>query len=314
MATPPPNSMAELEVVPPLLVDALDETPAQPVALWRRFVASAVSASVCEATLFPFDFLKTRLQVQTAKRGSRSHVSVFRLLRTLPSLSAAYTGVVPAVCRHIPYSSLRLVSYEILRDGLGLAPGTTPLLGLCLLGGLSGAMGQALASPFDRLKVAAQIEAHAAGHLKMGMIERVAAIVKSEGMLGLWRGVGPNVTRAFLTNFGDIAVYDTTKHWIQTTFDMPDSPLLHASSALVSGFSSTVCSCPADVVKSRVMALSIGDAHVSGFRVAVDIVRSEGISGLYRGFFPCWLRLAPFGLIFYVTYEKMRVLVGLDPF
>jgi solute carrier family 25 uncoupling protein 27 len=43
-------------------------------------------------------------------------------------------------------------------------------------------------------------------------------------------------------------------------------------------------------------------------------VTEEGMISLYKGFFPIWFRLAPWQLIFWVSYEKLRILSGLKSF
>ena len=43
-------------------------------------------------------------------------------------------------------------------------------------------------------------------------------------------------------------------------------------------------------------------------------VRYEGPFALYKGFLPIWLRLAPWQLTFWISYEKLRYISGLEGF
>ena len=43
-------------------------------------------------------------------------------------------------------------------------------------------------------------------------------------------------------------------------------------------------------------------------------VKNEGIIALYKGFFPIWLRLAPWQIIFWTTYEQLRQINNLSNF
>jgi solute carrier family 25 uncoupling protein 27 len=43
-------------------------------------------------------------------------------------------------------------------------------------------------------------------------------------------------------------------------------------------------------------------------------VRKEGLLSLYKGFFPVWIRLAPWQMTFWVSYEKLRMISGLESF
>lgn len=40
-------------------------------------------------------------------------------------------------------------------------------------------------------------------------------------------------------------------------------------------------------------------------------VRAEGLSALYKGFLPAYLRLAPWQLVFFVTFEELNKLARL---
>lgn len=38
----------------------------------------------------------------------------------------------------------------------------------------------------------------------------------------------------------------------------------------------------------------------------MQTVRHEGFSALYRGFLPTWLRMGPWNIIFFISYEKLK--------
>ena len=48
--------------------------------------------------------------------------------------------------------------------------------------------------------------------------------------------------------------------------------------------------------------------------VAVKTIRKEGARSLYKGFVPTWSRIAPWSMIFWLTNEEVRKLIGLDSF
>jgi len=39
-------------------------------------------------------------------------------------------------------------------------------------------------------------------------------------------------------------------------------------------------------------------------------VRTEGVLALYKGFIPNWLRLGPWNIIFFMTYEQLKKFWG----
>ncbi|KZS00902.1 Kidney mitochondrial carrier protein 1 [Daphnia magna] len=40
----------------------------------------------------------------------------------------------------------------------------------------------------------------------------------------------------------------------------------------------------------------------------IQTVRHEGVMALYRGFIPTWLRMGPWNMIFFITYEQLKKL------
>ena len=76
---------------------------------------------------------------------------------------------------------------------------------------------------------------------------------------------------------------------------------------------------PADVVKSRVMNQPLdADGRGTLYRGSLDCLRKtvqeEGFAALYKGAFPSWLRIAPWSLTFFLTFEQLRRVCGLASF
>ena len=144
------------------------------------------------------------------------------------------------------------------------------------------------------------------------MKNTIKEIYHDNGIKGLWRGVTPNVSRAVLVNFGELATYDHAKQNIQSYLHLKDSTPLHVLSSICSGFVSSLCCTPADVIKSRMMQEK--SPYNGVIHCIHTTISDEGILSLYKGFYPIWFRLAPWQLIFWVSYEKLRIISGLESF
>ncbi|KAL0336400.1 UNVERIFIED_CONTAM: Mitochondrial uncoupling protein 3 [Sesamum radiatum] len=151
-----------------------------------------------------------------------------------------------------------------------------------------------------------------------GLFDALNKIVRAEGFLGLWRGVSANVQRAYLVNMGELACYDHAKRFIIKKRICNDNIYAHTLSSIVSGLSATALSCPADVVKTRMMNQAAGAENKVKYRNSYDClvktVRIEGLRALWKGFFPTWARLGPWQFVFWVSYEKFRWIAGLQSF
>nr|XP_018622499.1 mitochondrial uncoupling protein 3 [Nicotiana tomentosiformis] len=84
----------------------------------------------------------------------------------------------------------------------------------------------------------------------------------------------------------------------------------------MSGLSATTLSCPADVIKTRMMNQAADKQGKNKYRNSYDClvktVGIEGVKALWKGFFPTWARLGPWQFVFWVSYEKFRQIAGLS--
>uniref|UniRef100_A0A8C5M8M3 Solute carrier family 25 member 27 n=1 Tax=Leptobrachium leishanense TaxID=445787 RepID=A0A8C5M8M3_9ANUR len=193
-----------------------------------------------------------------------------------------------------------------------------------VIGGMTaGAIGQFFASPTDLVKVQMQMEGKRRLEGKpprvRGVYHALVTIVSKGGVRGLWAGWVPNVQRAALVNMGDLTTYDTVKHFLLRNTNLKDNMLCHSISSIFSGLVAATLGTPADVIKTRIMNQprdknGRGILYRSSTDCFMQAVRGEGLMSLYKGFIPTWMRMAPWSLVFWLTYEQIRRLVGVSSF
>lgn len=181
---------------------------------------------------------------------------------------------------------------------------------------------QLVASPADLVKVRMQADGRLVSQglqpRYTGPLDALHKIIHTEGFKGLWRGVVPNVQRAFLVNMGELACYDHAKHFVINNHIANDNIFAHTLASMMSGLSATTISCPADVVKTRMMNQAFNEGgkfkYKNSYDCLVNTVRYEGVRALWKGFFPTWARLGPWQFVFWVSYEEFRLIAGLPSF
>ncbi|PUZ47390.1 hypothetical protein GQ55_7G160700 [Panicum hallii var. hallii] len=279
---------------------------------------SSVSAAMAEASTYPLDALKTRLQLHRSPGGAGGG-GVIRVAAELARDGGVYRGFSPAVLRHLMYTPLRIVGYEHLRSTLASGGREAGVAEKALAGGLSGVSAQVVASPADLIKVRMQADSRLLSQgiqpRYSGITDAFTKIIRAEGFLGLWKGVVPNAQRAFLVNIGELTCYDQAKHFIIRKQICDDNLYAHTLASVASGLSATTLSCPADVIKTRMMNQGEGKAlYRNSYDCLVKTVRHEGITALWKGFLPTWARLGPWQFVFWVSYEKLRRASGISSF
>jgi len=288
---------------------------------WQRYAFTYAGAVVAESSTYPIDMTKTRMQLAGEGRrmtGTGALRTAFAIAQA-EGVSSLFSGLSPALLRHAIYTPARIVGYEQFRM---LLNGGDPSVKLSLwqmgmAGACSGVLGQFVASPADLVKVRMQAAGkNPAAPQYRSITHAFRSIIAQEGVIGLWRGVTPNCQRAALVNLGELATYDAAKQSLLQSPYFSDNIWCHTAASVISGFVSSLVSCPADVLKSRLMANADATRplYKGTFDCASQIIRTEGVASLWKGFIPSWTRLGPWQLLFWVTYEQLRSLAGIDSF
>ncbi|XP_037094450.1 mitochondrial uncoupling protein 4-like [Pollicipes pollicipes] len=302
--------------------------------LWFKYMLSCGAATCAELVTYPLDLTKTRLQIQgeaaEKKPAPSGRPPLYRgFLRTAggvvreEGVLRLWQGVTPAIYRHLIYSGVRMNGYEWLRDRVSRPGQPLPVWQAALAGLAAGGLGQLLASPADLVKVQMQTEGR---RRLLGLQPRVKnaahafrQIVRRGGVRALWKGCVPNVQRSALVNLGDLTTYDSVKARLVRGTALGDGPVTHFLASVASGLVSATLGTPADVVKTRVMnqptdSRGRGTLYRNSVDCFVRLVREEGLLAMYKGFVPCWMRMAPWSLTFWFTYENLRRVCGTGTF
>ncbi|ELR11388.1 ATP pump family protein protein ENTH domain epsin related family protein [Acanthamoeba castellanii str. Neff] len=244
-----------------------------------------------------------------------------------------WKGIAPALLRQFLYTGLRMGIYEPIRNFFafgGTKASDAPLLTKILAGMVAGGVSAAVFTPTDLLKVRMQ---GSSGQRYRSLLHAIKTVVAEEKISGLWKGMGPTSQRAAVVAAAELATYDQCKQFLLGNNIMQDNIYTHFAASFIAGFVATASSfrpiisivdadstnrsdvhIPTDVVKTRVMNQP-SDANGRGlyYRSSLDcarkLVAAEGVRGFYRGFLPNWIRLGPWNIIMFLTYEQLRRVV-----
>ena len=296
----------------------------------EKLLKMGIAGVACAGTstfLNPVDVTKIKMQV--GGKG-RTLIAEMRAIVENEGLRGLTRGIEPSVGRELVYGTIRIGGYEPIRNlvaaaASGGAPGggdnqnTSPFVkyGSALL---SGAIGSAIANPFDLVKTRFQAAVVKKGESGTGYpyrntLQAFSYIIKNEGgFKGLYKGVSPTIARAALVTSSQLGTYDTVKNNIlKARFGMKEGYSLHCASAFVAGIAITIASNPADVVKSRYLADSSSEVGKRRYNGVMDCMREVWKErALYRGATAAYSRFAPHTFLSLLAVEKIRQLLGLD--
>ncbi|NWI53953.1 KMCP1 protein, partial [Calyptomena viridis] len=286
---------------------------------WKPFIYGGLASITAECGTFPIDLTKTRLQVQGQVNDAkykeiRYRGMVHALVRICreEGLKALYSGIAPAMLRQASYGTLKIGTYQSLKRVFVDRPEDETLMINVLCGILSGVISSSIANPTDVLKIRMQAQGNV---IQGGMMGNFIQIYQKEGTKGLWKASGVSLTaqRAAIVVGVELPVYDLTKKHIIMSGFMGDTVYTHFLSSFTCGLAGALASNPIDVVRTRMMNQRTQQhGRHSNYKGTLDCLlqtcKNEGFFALYKGFWPNWLRLGPWNIIFFLTYEQLKKL------
>lgn len=175
-------------------------------------------------------------------------------------------------------------------------------------GSIAGSVEHMAMFPIDTLKTRMQVLASGSG----GSVgQALRSVVKVEGALGLYRGIGAMGLGAGPAHAVYFSVYERCKSLLGG--NLPGHhPLAHAVAGVAATVASDAVFTPMDVVKQRLQLKS------SPYRGVVDcvgrIMREEGLKGFYASYKTTVVMNAPFTAVHFATYEAAkRLLMEISP-
>src|SRR3989338_767344 len=208
--------------------------------VWMGLAFGGVSSCVAEVVTIPIDVIKTRMQVMSGIKPISARACARQLVQQ-QGIWSLFRGLSPALLRQSTYGSLRYGMYlpakQVLVDHLHMKEG---MLLRVLSGSIAGCLSSILANPCDLVKVRMQTFGQMGANAQYsGLGSAFVDIVRTEGMLGLWKGVGPTAGRATVLAAVELSSYDTIRRFLVERIALKEGFPLHLSTALSTGFLAT---------------------------------------------------------------------------
>ncbi|OCH96468.1 mitochondrial carrier [Obba rivulosa] len=209
-------------------------------------------------------------------------------------ISGLWKGAGTTLVIGVPSSTCYMLTYDHLLH-VTLPPFLPPTLLPLTAGMLARASISSLMSPLELVRTNLQSTPPSPDnpHTLRSVLSSVRSLMRSQGVIYLWRGLGPTLWRDVPFSGLYWAGYEAFK----TTFEEEGITGPHVAfiSGAVSGTTAAVLTSPFDVLKTRRQAVVMaGSARTTAtFPLLMDIVRTEGFAALYAGIGPRTAKIAP---------------------
>lgn len=279
--------------------------------------AGGIAGLVEAIAIQPLEFIKVRFQLNTG-----ANTSILMTVRDVVAEGGVlrlYRGLLPELCgmfptRSVMYSSNEMAKRVLMnRNGGEDARESVAIAGAA--GFISGIAEAIVANPFQIIKVRLQSKEHLGRY--SNSFDCVQTVLREEGISAFTIGIQATILRNSIWN----GVYFASMFCIKER--RPDSmkqasKLQSTMYSLVTGFiggvTATAFNAPFDVLKSRIQGQCPNNVqYTSTYDALIKIGRTEGVTGLYKGFTPKAMRMGIGGAVAVTTFEAVcEIAKGLD--
>ncbi|XP_045575391.1 solute carrier family 25 member 40 isoform X1 [Salmo salar] len=223
-----------------------------------------------------------------------------------------WSGLPPTLVMAVPATVIYFTCYDQLRDllryGMGFQGNYIPLVagGLARLGAVS------VISPLELVRTKMQSQKLTYSELRVCIRSSVA----QDGWLSLWRGWGPTVLRDVPFSALYWFNYELVKAQLCDQYDVSQATFsISFTAGAISGAVAAIMTLPFDVVKTR-RQIQLGEMETLGvpvknptstWHIMRGIWAESGYRGLFAGFLPRVIKVAPACAVMISTYEFGKI-------
>ncbi|XP_048009084.1 probable mitochondrial glutathione transporter SLC25A40 [Megalobrama amblycephala] len=307
---------------------------------FQQMISSCSGAIITSLFVTPLDVVKIRLQAQKNPfpkgkcfvycNGLMDHICVcdngnskawykapghfngtldaFIKIIRMEGIRSLWSGLPPTLMMAVPATMIYFTCYDQLCAVLKVKMGDRSDLAPLLSGAIARVGSATVISPLELIRTKMQAEKQSYRELSAV----IRSSLHSEGWRSLWRGWGPTLLRDVPFSAMYWFNYEKGKAWLceYNSCTDPTFAITFTAGALSGSFASII-TLPFDVVKTK-RQVELGELQTmnlssqvssSTYNVMKRIVAENGVSGLFAGFMPRLIKVAPACAIMISTYE-----------
>ncbi|CAG8255875.1 unnamed protein product [Penicillium salamii] len=287
------------------------------------FIAGGIAACGAVTVTHSFETVKIRLQLQGELQAKNEAVKKYRgvlhgvkVILQNEGPRGLFRGIGSAYIYQILLNGCRLGFYEPIRSNLTSTiyndPKVQSLGANIFAGAASGVIGAAAGSPFFLVKTRLQSYSPflpvGTQHNYKNSYDGLSKIYKSEGIKGIYRGVGAAMIRTSFGSAVQLPTYFFAKRRLTRHLGMEEGPALHLTSSAASGFVVCCFMHPPDTIMAR-MYNQTGNLYGGVFDCLLKTIRTEGLFAIYKGFFAHLARILPHTILTLSLAEQTNKLM-----
>ncbi|XP_014241942.1 solute carrier family 25 member 35-like isoform X1 [Cimex lectularius] len=292
-----------------------------------QFAVGALAAMAATTITNPLEVVKTRFQLQGELRAKGHYAVHYRnffhamyVIGKTDGLRGLQKGLAPALWHQLFMNGIRLGMFQLAEDHkITLkGDGQVSIPKTALVAAVGGVVTAFSGSPFFLIKVQMQAQSSksiAVGtqHDVEGTFSEIRKIIKTQGVKGLWRGVGGSLPRRFIGSATQLTSFTLLKEFFaeNNIYQIEKGFMNSFLSSMIGGIAVTVVMNPLDVISTRLYNQGVdkngrGLLYSSYFDCVTKMYRIEGISAFYKGVVPLYIRTGPHTVLVLVFWDLLK--------
>ncbi|KAJ2721617.1 Fe(2+) transporter [Coemansia sp. Benny D115] len=280
--------------------------------LTMHLVAGAAAGIMEHSVMYPFDIVKTRMQVV----GSPSSVvysgvtHALKVISTTEGIRSLWRGVMSVVLGAGPAHAVYFATYEQTKKVLAnFAGGHASALTAGAAGGVATIVSDALMNPFDVIKQRMQL----ANSAHRNILDCARTVFRSEGLRAFYVSYPTTLVMNMPFQSIQFGCYDLFRRSLNPSGSY--SPATHVMAGGLAGAVAAALTTPIDCCKTLLQTRGASaDPQVraaSSMATAARIIyRQQGLSGFLRGVKPRIIANMPATAISWTTYEYFKWVIA----
>ncbi|KAF2207856.1 hypothetical protein CERZMDRAFT_91666 [Cercospora zeae-maydis SCOH1-5] len=302
------------------------QTHGQGLEAVKDISCGSVAGMIGKAFEYPFDTVKVRLQSQPNRHPLQytGAVDCFKQSLQKDGIRGIYRGLYIPLVGAAAENAFLFWTYRLSQDLLKASVYSSnahseklPLGALVTAGAMSGFVTSYVLTPIELVKCRVQVPSQSpldptlrAAHSARAV---VADVWRRDGLAGFWRGQMGTLLRETGGGAAWFGSYELLSLYFQSRLANPetdDIPIWQRMlSGAIAGMSYNFILFPADTIKSKIQTGELTGVKPSFTNVGLEIFRTHGLKGWYRGCGITVARSAPSSALIFTIYEYTRKLL-----
>lgn len=258
-------------------------------------LAQAVSATMVG---YPFDRVKATCQIHNCNSRTATNMILKK-----SGVGGLYRGVIAPLMSHLVKRPMQFTITETAKTKF---PESGPLFNYAM-GVFTGALGGAVATPFQVVKVGMQTSSD---HLVTNSWEYIKHVWKLNRRLGdFWKGWKVCATKDMLFGGAFVGTYYTLRDYTKNQ-QVIHPVLMGGLNGAVAHAVSWACLIPVDYVKTQVLKASKAGTEIGPLQVVKSTIGQHGMAGsipiFWKGVVPACVRTIPVSFVALAAFEAVR--------